>query len=63
LHFTAVLFFITGLTYAKDFEVTKKAGEYDVEVKIENPGVGANNIKIEIKDASGKYVMMQKNKY
>lgn len=53
-----VLLFATGIVYAKEYEVTKKAGEYNVEVKIDKnpPVVGDNNIKIEIKDASGNYV-------
>ena len=53
-----VLLFVAGIAYAKDYEVTKKAGEYTVEVKIDKnpPVVGDNNMKIEIKDASGKYV-------
>ena len=53
-----MLIFITGIAYAKDYEVKKKAGEYDVEVKIDKnpPVVGNNNMEIEIKDASGKYV-------
>lgn len=53
-----VLLFITGVASAKDYEVTKKAGEYTVEVKIDRnpPVVGDNSMKIEIKDAAGKYV-------
>ena len=53
----AVLF-ISGIVYAKDYEVKKKAGEYDVMVRIDKnpPVVGDNNIRIEIKDASKKYV-------
>jgi hypothetical protein len=53
-----VLLFVAGVAYAKDYEVTKKAGEYTVEVKIDRnpPVVGDNNVKIEIKDAAGKYV-------
>jgi hypothetical protein len=53
----AVLF-ISGVVYAKDYEVKKKAGNYNVEVKIDKnpPVVGDNNMKIEIKDASGKYI-------
>ena len=56
--FTLMLIFITGIAYAKDFEVKKKAGEYNVEVKIDKnpPVVGDNNMEIEIKDAAGKYV-------
>ncbi len=56
LAFTAVLFFITGIVSAKDYEVKKKAGEYDVEARIDNPRVGANTVKIQVKDESGKYV-------
>lgn len=53
-----VMLFVTGIAYAKDYEVKKKAGDYEVEVKIDKnpPVVGDNNITIEIKDASGKYV-------
>ena len=53
-----ILLLIVGIAYAKDYEVKKKAGEYDVEIKIDKnpPVVGDNNIEIEIKDASGKYV-------
>ena len=49
---------IAGMAYAKDYEVKKKAGQYDVEVKIDKnpPVVGDNNISIEIKDPAGKYV-------
>ncbi|HKZ57949.1 MAG TPA: FixH family protein [Thermodesulfovibrionales bacterium] len=55
---TLILILIAGIAYAKDYDVKKKAGEYDVEVKIDKnpPIVGDNNITIEIKDASGKYV-------
>jgi len=49
---------LCGVAYAKDYEVKKKAGAYDVEIKIDKnpPAVGKNNMEIEIKDASGKYV-------
>jgi hypothetical protein len=55
---TIILLLIAGIAYAKDYEVKKKAGDYDVEIKIDKnpPVVGNNNIEIEIKDASGKYV-------
>jgi hypothetical protein len=55
---TIILLLIAGIAYAKGYEVKKKAGEYDVEIKIDKnpPVVGDNNIGIEIKDASGKYV-------
>ena len=56
--FTLILLFVAGIAYAKDYEVKKKAGDYNVAVKIDNnpPVVGDNNIEVEIKDASGKYV-------
>jgi hypothetical protein len=56
--FSLILLLIAGSAYAKDYEVKKKAGEYDVEIKTDKnpPVVGDNNIEIEIKDASGKYV-------
>ena len=56
--FGMIFLLIAGMAYAKDYVVTKKAGQYDVEVKMDkNPPVaGDNNISIEIKDASGKYV-------
>jgi len=49
---------IAVVAYAKEYEVKKKAGEYNVEVKIDRnpPVVGDNNIRVEIKDASGKYI-------
>src|SRR3989338_4904215 len=52
------LLLIAVVAYAKDYEVKKKAGDYNVEIKIDKnpPVVGDNNIEIEIKDASGKYV-------
>lgn len=55
---TIILLMITGIAFAKDYEVKKKVGEYDVEMKIDKnpPIVGDNNIEIEIKDAAGKYV-------
>ena len=54
----AMLLLIAGIAYAKNYEVSKKAGGYDVKVEIDkNPPVaGDNNVSIEIKDASGKYV-------
>ncbi|MDA8239320.1 MAG: FixH family protein [Nitrospiraceae bacterium] len=54
--FVAVVFLMTGIVYAKEFEVMQKAGNYYVEFKIDNLRVGANNVAIEIKDKSGKYV-------
>lgn len=54
----SILMLIAGIAYAKDYEVKKKTGEYEVEVKIDRnpPVVGDNNITVEIKDATRKYV-------
>ncbi len=53
-----VVFLVAGIAYAKDYEVRKKAGDYSVEVKIDRnpPVVGDNNVSVEVKDSSGKYV-------
>ncbi|NJD57738.1 MAG: FixH family protein [Nitrospirae bacterium] len=58
LIFSLVLLVCAGIAFAKDYEVNKKAGDYSVNVKIDKnpPVVGDNNISVEIKDASGKYV-------
>ncbi|MGO9013639.1 MAG: FixH family protein [Dissulfurispiraceae bacterium] len=49
---------VAGVVYAKDYEVTKKAGEYNVLVTIDKnpPVVGNNNVTVTVKDAAGKYV-------
>ncbi len=54
--FVTIVFLMTGLAYAKEFQVKEKAGVYQVEFKIDNLRVGANNVTIEVKDAAGKYV-------
>jgi hypothetical protein len=53
-----LLFIATGAAYAKGMEVTKKAGDYSVQVRFDkNPvATGDNNMEIEIRDASGKVV-------
>ena len=45
-----------GTVYGKDYEVTKKAGECTVDVKIDrNPPVaGTNNLEIAVKEVAGK---------
>jgi hypothetical protein len=45
-----------GVVYAKDYEVTKKVGEYTIEISIDRnpPVVGNNNMQIAVKDAAGK---------
>ncbi|HBH60806.1 MAG TPA: copper resistance protein [Nitrospiraceae bacterium] len=54
----ALMFVITGIAFAKDYEVKKKAGDFDVVVAIDKnpPAVGKNNLTIDIKDPSGKPV-------
>jgi len=49
---------LAGIAFAKDYEVSKKAGDYSVNAKIDRnpPVVGDNNISVEITEASGKYV-------
>jgi uncharacterized protein YycO len=58
--FLAVIVFLAGsiAAYAKDYEMTKKAGEYTVLVTIDkNPPVtGNNNMAVGIKDGTGKDV-------
>ncbi|GAB6269765.1 MAG: hypothetical protein PHV90_08295 [Smithella sp.] len=46
-----VLFLSVGLAYGMDYEVTKKAGDYTVQVKIDRnpPVVGDNNMMIWLK--------------
>ena len=53
------LLLIAGIAYAKDYEVSKKAGDYNILIKIDkNPPVaGKNNMEITITDASGKAVI------
>jgi hypothetical protein len=51
-----ILFLIPGIANPKGYEVKRKAGEYETEVKIDKypPVLGDNRIEIEIKDAGGK---------
>ena len=53
-----VVLVVAGVAFAKDFEVKKKAGDFNVEVTIDKnpPVVGDNNISVKIKDAADKYV-------
>ena len=48
----------TGVVLAKDYEVKKKAGDFDVIVTIDkNPPVtGDNGVTVSVKDAAGKAV-------
>ncbi|MHB8139626.1 MAG: hypothetical protein ACYDGO_14740 [Smithellaceae bacterium] len=53
-----VLFLLVGMAYGMNYEVTKKAGDYTVQVKIDRnpPIVGDNNMMIWLKDATGNDV-------
>ena|ERR1700690_4218306 len=53
-----VVMLLAGVAFAKDYEVNKKAGDFNVVVKIDkNPTVvGDNKVDIEIKDSDGKAV-------
>jgi hypothetical protein len=44
--------------YSKDLELRKKAGEYDVEIRIDRnpPILGDNNVEVEIRDAAGSHI-------
>lgn len=57
-YITLMMLLAAGVVFAKDFEVKKKAGDFQVEAVIDkNPPVaGENNITVKIKDASGKAV-------
>lgn len=46
---------VAGTAVAKDYEMTKKAGDYTVVVKMDrNPPItGDNNLSVTIKDAAG----------
>lgn len=50
-----VLVLMAGFAQAKDFEVTKKAGDYTVVAKIDkNPPIsGDNNLAVVVKDSMG----------
>jgi nitrogen fixation protein FixH len=54
----SLIFVITGIAFAKDYEVKKKAGDFNVEIAIDKnpPAVGKNHMTIDIKDPSGKSV-------
>ena len=53
-----VLLLASGLAFAKDYEIMKRAGDYTVQVKIDRnpPIVGKNKMEILLKDAAGKDV-------
>ena len=56
----AVMFLLVaaGAVCARNYEVTKKAGEYTVDIKIDKnpPSQGKNDMEIAVKDKAGKAV-------
>jgi len=50
-----LVLFVAGTAAAKDYEVTKKAGDYNVVVKIDRnpPTTGNNNLSVSVKDGAG----------
>lgn len=56
--FLLVFFTLSQMVYASGMEVKKKAGEFNVEIEMDNnpPVVGKNNITVEIKDKNDAYV-------
>jgi hypothetical protein len=53
-----VLLLTIGLANAKDYEITKKSGNYTVQIKMDkNPPItGENKMDITVKDTAGKSV-------
>ena len=53
-----LVLFVAGTAAAKDYEVTKKAGDYTVVVRIDkNPPIaGDNNLSVSVKDGTGAEV-------
>jgi hypothetical protein len=53
-----ILLLIPGIANPKGYEVKRRAGEYETEVKIDRypPVLGDNRIEIEIKDAGGRSI-------
>ena len=58
IFFAVIMLLAAGVVFAKDFEVKKKAGDFEVEAVIDTnpPTTGDNNITVTIKDAAGKPV-------
>jgi hypothetical protein len=49
------LLMILNMAYAKDYEISKKSGDYNVQVKIDKnpPATGSNKMDVSIKDSMG----------
>jgi YtkA-like len=53
-----VILLAAGMAFAKDYQISKKAGDYTIDISMDkNPPVaGKNNIMMDIKDKTGKAV-------
>ena len=58
LLFALILFLIPSIANPRGYEIKKRAGEYEAEVRMDRnpPALGDNSIEIEIKNAEGKPV-------
>jgi hypothetical protein len=56
--FVLLLCLTPGFAYSKGLEIKKRAGEYEVEIRMDKnpPILGENQIEIEIKDNRGKII-------
>jgi nitrogen fixation protein FixH len=54
----SAIFLLAGIAFAGDYQVTKKAGDFDVVVTFDRnpPVVGGNNVTVAIRDSVGKPV-------
>ena len=61
--FISAVLWLTLPAFAKDLELRKKAGEYDVEIKIDRnpPVLGDNNMEIKIRDAGAPLSRTQRS--
>ncbi len=53
-----ILLLTAGLAYAKAYEVSRKAGDYSVLIKMDKnpPSVGMNNMEVAVTDKAGQPV-------
>lgn len=55
-----ILLLTAGFAYAKNYELTKKTGDYTVNMAMDkSPSLGKNNVTLTIKDTQGKAVSSQ----
>jgi nitrogen fixation protein FixH len=55
-----ILLLTAGFAYAKNYELTKKTGDYTIKLSMDkSPSMGKNNVTIDIKDTQGKAVNSQ----